>query len=95
MDLLSEKLEEPNIHKEQLTERVTRLVEYKKLENKPRNGVISNISDDSQITEWTLARTPTLNKCPIKELEETNNNDAENTIRILTLQIPKTKYQML
>ena len=51
MDLLSEKLEEPNIHKEQLTERVTRLVEYKMLENKPRNEVISHISDDSQITE--------------------------------------------
>ena len=49
MTLLSRKLEELNIDKEQLTDRLKRLVIYKKLENKPRNGANSYcyISDDS------------------------------------------------
>ena len=49
MTLLSRKLEELNIDKEQLTDRLKRLVIYKKLENKPRNGANSYcyIRDDS------------------------------------------------
>ena len=53
MTLLSEKLEELNIDENWLTETLKRLVEYKKLENKPRNGANSyyNITYDSQHTE--------------------------------------------
>ena len=60
MTLLSEKLAELNIGKKQLTERLKRLVEYKKLENKPRKGVNSyyNISDGSQRTEHPLHLIP-------------------------------------
>ena len=36
---VSEELEELNIDKKRLTERLKWIVEYKKLENKPRNGV--------------------------------------------------------
>ena len=58
-------------------------VEHKKLENKPRNGVNSyyNIRDDSESTEPPLIPnsldTPTLDKCPDKELKETIFNDTE------------------
>ena len=88
---LSEELEELNIDKKRLTERLKWLVKYKKLENKPRNRVNSynNISDDSQRTEPPLASnsldTPTLDKCPNKELEVTIINDTENTIHRLNL----------
>ena len=81
-----EELEELNIDKKQLTERLKWLVEYKRLENKPRNGVNSyySISDDSQCTEPPLAPKSldklTLDKCPDKELEVTINHDTENTI---------------
>ena len=46
--LTSEKLEEPNIDKKQLTEGLKWLVEYKKPENNPRNEVnlYHNISDE-------------------------------------------------
>ena len=48
------------------------------------------MSDDSKRTEAPLAPnfldTPTLNKCPNKELEVTIINDAENTIYKLNLQ---------
>ena len=55
----SEKPEELNIDKE-LTERLKRLVEYRKLENKPHNRVNSycNISDDNQRTEHPLYLIP-------------------------------------
>ena len=92
MTLLSEKLEELNIDKIRLTKGLKRLVEYKKLENKQRNGINSyyNMCDDSKRTEAPLAPnsldTPTLNKCPNKELEVTIINDAENTIYKLNLQ---------
>ena len=90
---LSEELEKLNIDKKRPTERFKWLVEYKKLDNKPRNGVNSyfNSSDDSQRTEPPLAPNsldlPTLNKCPNKELELTIINDTENTIHKLNLQI--------
>ena len=90
---LSQKLEELNIDKKRLTERLKWLVEYKKLENKPRNGVNSyyNISDDSQRAEPPLAPnsldTPTLDTCPNKGLEVTIISDTENTIQKLNLQI--------
>ena len=77
MNLLSEKLEELNTDKKQLTERLKQLVEYKKVENKPRNGVNSNynINNDSQRMELPLAPnsldTSTLDKCRNKELEVT------------------------
>ena len=93
MTQLSEELEELNIDKKRLTERLKWLVEYKRLENKPRNGVNSyyNISDDSQCTEPPLAPNsldkPTLDKCPDKELEVTINHDTENTLCKLNLQI--------
>ena len=60
MTHLSEELEELNIDKKWLTERLKWLVEYIKLENKPRNRVNSyyNISDDSQCTEHTLHLSP-------------------------------------
>ena len=70
MTHLSKELEELNIDKKWLTERLKWLAEYKKLENRPRNGVNSyyNISSDSQRTEPPLAPnfldTPTLDKCP-------------------------------
>ena len=72
---LSEELVELNIDKKRLKERLKWLVEYKRLENKPRNGVNSyyNISDDRQRTEPSLAPNsldkPTHDKCPNKELE--------------------------
>ena len=72
MTHLSEELEELNIDKKRLEERLKWLVEYKRLENKPRNGVNSyyNISDDSQCTEPPAALNsldkPTLDKCPDK-----------------------------
>ena len=90
---LLEELEGLNIDKKRLTERLKWLAEYKRLENKPHNGVNSyyNISDDSQRTEPPLAPhsldKPTLDKCPNKELEVTINNDTENTIHKLNLQI--------
>ena len=68
-------------------------VEHKKLENKPRNGVNSyyNIRDDSEITEPLLIPnsldTPTLDKCPDKELKETIFNDTENITFILIRQV--------
>ena len=77
MNLLSEKLEELNTDKKQLTERLKQLAKYKKVENKPRNGVNSNynINNDSQRTELPLApnslNTSTLDKCRNKELEVT------------------------
>ena len=77
MNLLSEKLEELNTDKKQLIERLKQLAEYKKVENKPRNGVNSNynINNDSQRTELPLAPnsldTSTLDKCRNKELEVT------------------------
>ena len=92
MTHLSEVLEELNIDKKRLTERLKWLVEYKKLGNKPRNGVNSyyNISDGSQRTETFLATNSleisTLNKRPNKELEVAIINDTENTIK-LNLQI--------
>ena len=57
MTHLSKELEKLNIDKKRLTERLKWLVEHKKLENKPHNGVNSyyNISDDSQRTEPILA----------------------------------------
>ena len=60
MTYLSEELEEVNIDKKRLTEKLKWLVEYIKLENKPRNRVNScyNISDDSQCTEHTLHLSP-------------------------------------
>ena len=70
---LSVELEELNIEKKQLTERLKWLAEYKRLENKPRNRVSSyyNISDDSQCTEPPLApnslHKPLLDKCSDKE----------------------------
>ena len=93
MTHLLEELEGLNIDKKRLTERLKWLVEYERLENKPRNGVNSyyNISDDSQRTEPPLAPhsldKPTLDKCPNKELEVTINNDTENTIHKLNVQI--------
>ena len=93
MTYLSEELEELNIDKKQLSERLKWLVKYKRLENKPRNGVNSyyNIRDGSQCTEPPLAPKsldkPTLDKCPDKELEVTINHDTENTIYKLNLQI--------
>ena len=93
MTHLSEELEELNIDKKQLTERLKWLVEYKRLENKPRNGVNSyyNISNDSHFTEPPLAPKsldkPTLDKCPDKELEVTINHDTENTICKLNQQM--------
>ena len=49
MTHLSEELEELNIDKKRLSERLKWLVACQRLENKPRNGVNSyyNISDDS------------------------------------------------
>ena len=93
MTHLSEELEELNIDKKQLTERLKWLVEYKRLENKPRNGVNSyyNISNDSHCTEPPLAPKsldkPTLDKYPDKELEVTINHDTENTICKLNQQM--------
>ena len=93
MTHLSEKLEELNIDKKQLTERLKWLVEYKRLENKPRNRVNSyyDISDDSQCTKPPLAPKsldkPILDKCPDKELEVTINHDIEKTIYKLNPQI--------
>ena len=93
MTHLSEELDELNIDKKRLTERLKWLVEYKRLENKPRNGVNSyyNISDGSQYTEPPLAPKSldksTLDKCPDKELEVTINHDTENTLCKLNLQI--------
>ena len=93
MTHLSEELEELNIDKKRLEERLKWLVEYKRLENKPRNGVNSyyNISDGSQYTEPPLAPKSldksTLDKCPDEELENTINHDTENTIFKLNLQI--------
>ena len=93
MTHLSEELEELNIDKKRLEERLKWLVEYKRLENKPRNGVNSyyNISDGSQYTEPPLAPKSldksTLDKCPDKELEVTINHDTENTLCKLNLQI--------
>ena len=84
--LLLEKLEQINIDKKRLTERLKWLVEYKKLENKPRNGVNSyyNKGNDNQSTEPPLAHvfldTPILDRCPNKELEVTIINDTENNI---------------
>ena len=72
MPHLSEELEEVNIDKKRLTERLKWFVKYKRPENKPRNGVNSyyNISNDSQRTEPPLAPNsldkPTLDKCPNK-----------------------------
>ena len=63
----------------------------KKIENKPCNGVNSyyNISDDSQPAEPDLGPntldSPTPDKCPNKELEESIINDTENTIHKLNL----------
>ena len=57
------------------------------------NGANSyyNMSDDSQRTEPPLAPnfldTPTLDKCPTKELEVTIINDTEKTLHKLNLQI--------
>ena len=93
MTHLSEELEELNIDKKRLTERLKWLVQYKRFENKPRNGVNSyySMSDDSQCTEPPLAPKsldkPTLDKCPNKKLEVTINHDTENTICKLNLQI--------
>ena len=93
MTHLSEELDELNIDKKRLTERLKWLVEYKRLENKPRNGVNSyyNTSIDSQRTEPPLAPNsldkPMLDKCPNKELEVTIINDTENTVHKLNLQI--------
>ena len=93
MTLLLEKLEELNIDKKQLTERLKWLVEYKKLEKKPCNGVNSYyyISDARERTELPLRpnflETPTLDKYSNKELEVTIINDTENTIRKLNQQI--------
>ena len=90
---LLEELEDLNIDKKRLTGRLKWLVEYKKLENKPRNRVHSyyNVSNDSQRTEPPRASnsidTPTLDKCPNKELDVTIINDTENTIHKLNLQI--------
>ena len=73
----SEKLEELNLDKKRLTERLHWLAEYKKLENKPFNGVTSyyNMSDDTHRTEPSLAPnsldTTTPDKCHHKELEMT------------------------
>ena len=55
--LLSVKLVELNIDKEQLIVRLKRLLEYEKLENKLRKGVNSycNTSNDSQRTKSPLA----------------------------------------
>ena len=86
MTHLSEELEELNIDKKRLSERLKWLVACKRLENKPRNRVNSyyNISDDSQRTEPPLAPNsldkPKLDKCPNKELEVTINTNTENTI---------------
>ena len=73
MTHLPQELEELNIDKKRLTERLKWLLEYKRLENKPRNGVNSyyTISDDSQRTEppltlYSLDKT-TLDKCPNKD----------------------------
>ena len=91
MTHLSEELEELNIDKKQLIEKLKWHVEYKRLENKQCNGDNSyyNISNDSQCTEPPLALNsidkPTLNKCPNKELEVTINHDTENTIHKLNL----------
>ena len=90
---LSVELEELNIDKRWLTERLKWLAEYKRLENKPRNRVSSyyNISDDSQCTEPPLAPNsldkPLLDKSSDKELEVTINHDTENNIHKLSLQI--------
>ena len=84
MTHLSEELEELNIYKKRLTERLKWLVEYKIMENKPRNGVNSyyNISYDSQCTEPPLVPKSldksTLDKCPNKELEKAINHDTVN-----------------
>ena len=81
MTHLLEKLEEVNIDKNRLKEKLKRLFEYKKLENKLRYGVNSyyNISDDNQRTEPPLAPnsldTPKFGKCPNKQLEVTIIND--------------------
>ena len=91
--LLSEKQGKLSIDKKRLTEILKRLVKYKMIENKPSNEANSycNISDDSQRTETPLALnfldTPTLVKCPNKELEVTIVYDTENTIHKLNLQI--------
>ena len=55
----SEKPKELNIDKE-LKERLKRLAEYRKLENKPHNQVNSycNISDDNERTEHPLYLIP-------------------------------------
>ena len=93
MTHLLEELEGLSIDKKRLNERLKWLVEYKRLENKPRNGVNSyyNISDGSQYTEPPLAPKSldksTLDKCPDKELEVTINHDTENTLCKLNLQI--------
>ena len=90
MTHLSEELEELNIDKKRLTERLKWLVQYKRFEN---NGVNSyySMSDDSQCTEPPLAPKsldkPTLDKCPNKKLEVTINHDTENTICKLNPQI--------
>ena len=63
MTHLSEELEELNIDKKRPTERLKWLVEYKRWENKPRNGVNSyyNISNDNQRTEPPLAPNSRIN----------------------------------
>ena len=92
MNHLSEELEELNNDKKQLIERLKWLVKYKKLKNKPRNGInlYYNISNDSQRREVPLAPnsldTPTLDKCSNKESEVTIMNDTENNIHELNLQ---------
>ena len=98
MTRLSKELKELNVDKKRLTDRLKWLVQYKKLENKPRNGVNSyyNINDDIQRTEPPLAPnsldTPTLDTCPNKGLEVTIINDTENTLHELNLQIQLLKY---
>ena len=76
------------------------LAEYKKLENKPRNGANTyyNIGNDSQRTEPPFVPnsldTPTLDKCPSKELEVIIVNDTENTIHKLNLQIQEITTEL-
>ena len=98
MTHLSKELKELNVDKKRLTDRLKWLVQYKKLENRPRDGVNSyyNISDDIQRTEPPLAPnsldTPTLDTCPNKGLEVTIINDTENTLHELNLQIQLLNY---
>ena len=80
------KLDAVNIYKVQLVKRLNRLEENKKIKSKSPNGVNSyySIWDDSKSTKPSLIpnfpETTTLDKCPNKELKESNANDTGNII---------------